>query len=253
MKRAKIPDVFKTKKRPRIQSQTSEDWGDEAADSTVPSDCHAALMYLHSLVNTDGLAGRLPPIIIKHQLYNVMTNRTLVDKQVNELRDTKEIKLLNLGTRPDEFSIVFTKDYVEHVNKHLSDKPIIKRFLSSVVEKTNSVSVDKQMLVEHLEFKDEEITELVNGGVLNVRDFGSWWIALPGAGFFIRHFTKGRDAILRTIRNSKYKQILLRDLETKDLKATKTLGMKYHIEEILGSGAVTKIDTTSGLMLRIDR
>ncbi|XP_033108440.1 serine/threonine-protein kinase 19-like [Anneissia japonica] len=252
MKRAKIPDVFKTRKKPKIQQQTSEDWGEEDSGSAVPTDCQAALMYLRSLINVEALDRRIPPIIIKHQLYNVIKNRTHVDKQVNELRDSKEIKLLKLGTGPDEFSIVFTKDYVEHVNKQLPDRPVVKRFLSSIVEKTNSVSVDKRMLVDHLEFKDEEITELVNGGVLNVRDVGSWWIAVPGAGYFIRHFTKGRDAILRTIRNSKYKQILLRELETRDLKATKTLGMQYHIQEILGSGSVSKFDTTSGTMVRID-
>lgn len=33
--------------------------------------------------------------------------------------------------------------------------------------------------------------QLVNAGVLTVRDAGSWWLAVPGAGRFIKYFIKG--------------------------------------------------------------
>jgi hypothetical protein len=33
--------------------------------------------------------------------------------------------------------------------------------------------------------------QLVNAGVLTVRDAGSWWLAVPGAGRFIKCFVKG--------------------------------------------------------------
>lgn len=33
--------------------------------------------------------------------------------------------------------------------------------------------------------------QLVNAGVLTVRDAGSWWLAVPGAGKFIKYFVKG--------------------------------------------------------------
>lgn len=35
------------------------------------------------------------------------------------------------------------------------------------------------------------LRQLVNAGVLTVRDAGSWWLAVPGAGRFIKYFVKG--------------------------------------------------------------
>ena len=51
---------------------------------------------------------------------------------------------------------------------------------------------------------------LVKAGVLNVRDVGSWWIAIPGAGLFMKSFIRGRKASLTMIRKCKYKEILKR-------------------------------------------
>ena len=35
------------------------------------------------------------------------------------------------------------------------------------------------------------LRQLVKAGVLTVRDAGSWWLAVPGAGRFIKYFVKG--------------------------------------------------------------
>lgn len=35
------------------------------------------------------------------------------------------------------------------------------------------------------------LRQLVNAGVLTVRDAGSWWLAVPGAGRFVKYFVKG--------------------------------------------------------------
>ena len=49
---------------------------------------------------------------------------------------------------------------------------------------------------------------LVNCGLLQCRDVGSLWLGIPGAGVFMKHFTKGRTNILRMIRRRKFKEIL---------------------------------------------
>jgi serine/threonine-protein kinase 19 len=51
---------------------------------------------------------------------------------------------------------------------------------------------------------------LVHSGLLQCRDVGSWWLGIPGAGVFMKHFTKGRQGTLRRIRKRKFKEILLR-------------------------------------------
>lgn len=43
----------------------------------------------------------------------------------------------------------------------------------------------------HFSWLRTPLRQLVNAGVLTVRDAGSWWLAVPGAGRFIKCFVKG--------------------------------------------------------------
>lgn len=45
--------------------------------------------------------------------------------------------------------------------------------------------------IAHLFLLPTPLRQLVNAGVLTVRDAGSWWLAVPGAGRFIKYFVKG--------------------------------------------------------------
>ena len=49
---------------------------------------------------------------------------------------------------------------------------------------------------------------LVKAGVLVVRDVGSWWFTIPGAGIFMKSHLRGRKAVLTMIRKCKYREIL---------------------------------------------
>lgn len=42
----------------------------------------------------------------------------------------------------------------------------------------------------------------MNAGVLTVRDAGSWWLAVPGAGRFIKYFVKGILSAAQALRPS---------------------------------------------------
>ena len=50
--------------------------------NSLPSDTKAALLYLKNLFPTEKFEGRLPPIVVKHQLYSIVKNRTIVDKEL---------------------------------------------------------------------------------------------------------------------------------------------------------------------------
>lgn len=45
-------------------------------------------------------------------------------------------------------------------------------------------------------------------GLLTVRDIGSWWLAIPRAGEFMKSYIRGRKAVLMMIKKSKYSEIL---------------------------------------------
>ena len=48
----------------------------------VPNDTEAAILYLKALVPLDKFEGKIPAIILKHQIYCVVKDRTLVDRQL---------------------------------------------------------------------------------------------------------------------------------------------------------------------------
>ena len=50
--------------------------------------------------------------------------------------------------------------------------------------------------------------ELVRECLLTVKSANSYWFCFPGAGEFMKCYIRGRNAVLSTIRKSKYQQIL---------------------------------------------
>ena len=48
----------------------------------VPSDTMAAILYIRSLFPQKMFGNVIPPIILKHQVYCVVKDRTLVDRQM---------------------------------------------------------------------------------------------------------------------------------------------------------------------------
>ncbi len=51
-------------------------------NANIPSDTKAALLFLKKLFPVDKFEGRLPPIVPKHQIYSIVKNKTLADKEL---------------------------------------------------------------------------------------------------------------------------------------------------------------------------
>lgn len=51
-------------------------------DFEIPSDTKAALLFLKSVIPLSKFEGKIPAIILKHQLYCVVKDKTLVDRQL---------------------------------------------------------------------------------------------------------------------------------------------------------------------------
>ncbi|XP_006820313.1 winged helix repair factor 1-like [Saccoglossus kowalevskii] len=258
MKRSKriVPDVFKKKRKVVVSAGLQSDWGCDQdsilSNLALPNDTKVALDYVKSLLHVEVFEFRIPTIIFKHQIYSIVHNKTTVDRQLEELKEKKVIKMFKLGIAVDEFCIVFTDDYKQHVKRQEPDNKTIDKFLDTVVDRCPDVSLTKSTMINEFCFTDEEITHLVSAGLLTVRDVGSWWLAIPGAGIFMKTFVKGRQSLLRTIRKCKYQEILQKNLEEKKLAAVKKLGMNFHILDIIGAELVKKIQTTSGCLLRLN-
>ncbi|XP_038624549.1 serine/threonine-protein kinase 19 isoform X2 [Tachyglossus aculeatus] len=248
-----IPDTFGPKRQRRRQENGAEE---------EPRGCHAgpgavrgALRELGGLFPRRLFEDALPPIVLKSQIYSLVPDRTAADRQLNELREQGEVRLFQLGFDADAQGIVFTEDFKAKALVASGGRKCegtVKRFLDSVLPACGDLSFQQEQMAQTFGFRDQEITQLVNAGILTVRDAGSWWLAVPGAGRFVKVFVKGRQAVLGMVRKARYRQLLLAEvLSRRRAPATVPLGLAYHVHDLIGAQLVDCVPTTSGTLLRL--
>ncbi|XP_074839323.1 winged helix repair factor 1-like isoform X2 [Carettochelys insculpta] len=244
-RRQLVAQALRAKKR-RLQP------GPDAPEGPVAVE--AALRYLVSLFPRQLFEDALPPLVLKHQLYSLVRDRTAVDRHLSRLKDEGLIRLFQLGFEADVFGVAFTQDYTDKVLQAVAGKEhagTVRRFLETALASCAEISYDKGRMLSDFGFQDSDITQLVSAGVLTVRDAGSWWLAVPGAGRFVKCFLQGRKAVLAMIQKAKYKEVLLSDLQSRRPPRAVKLGLCYHIHDLIGAQLVDCVPSTSGTLLRL--
>ncbi|XP_053457348.1 serine/threonine-protein kinase 19 isoform X2 [Nycticebus coucang] len=211
-----VPETFGLKRRREQGPVESDSLRGESVS------VRAAVSELVQLFPRGLFEDALPPIVLRSQVYSLVPDRTVADRQ---------LVLRACDGRP----------YAGAVQK----------FLALVLPACGDLSFQEDQMTQTFGFRDPEITHLVNAGVFNVRDAGSWWLAVPGAGKFIKYFVKGRQTVLGMVRKAKYKELLLSELLGRQAPATVRLGLTYHVHDLIGAQLVDCISTTSGTLLRL--
>ncbi|KAM8724720.1 serine/threonine-protein kinase 19 [Acanthopagrus latus] len=248
-KRALISDTFTVKKRIRIGT---EKFG-AVSNGDGPTDIRSTLEYLMTLFPRKLFNDALPQIVLKHQLYSIHHDKTLVDKELNKLRERGEVLMFQLGFDAEAFGLIFASDYKAKVlaaEEGRATRAAVERFLEKVLSSSTDLSFSKDQMLREFLFTDSEITQLVKAGVLTVRDAGSWWLSIPNSGKFTKYFLRGRKAVLGMVKKSKYSEVLQAELEERRTTVHVKFHMKYHVHDIVGAELVESIPTTSGTMLR---
>lgn len=247
-KRALISDAFKVKKR----RNGTENFG-AVSEENGPADIRSTLEDLMTLFPRKLFNDSLPQIVLKHQLYSIHKDKTLVDKELNKLRERGELLMFQLGFDAEAFGLIFASDYKAKVLAGEEGRPTratVEKFLEKVVSTCTDLSFSKDKMLREFLFTDSEITQLVKSGVLTVRDAGSWWLSIPNSGKFTKYFIQGRKAVLNMVKKAKYSEVLKADLEERKTTSLVKFHMKYHIHDIVGAELVESIPTTSGTLLR---
>ena len=68
------------------------------------------------------------------------------------------MRLFKLGVAEDQYSLVWTADYRNHVQTVLGSTQLCKRFLEVVLPVNQEVSISRQQLKEEMKLSEEEIT-----------------------------------------------------------------------------------------------
>ena len=138
---------------------------------------------LMSLFPAAEFEGVLPPIILRHQLYSLLSDRTQVDRQLVShththtnthtnthnptpqlaLRDCGKIRLFKLGVSEDQYCLVWTEDYRSHVETVMGKKNrLCEKFLKVVLPGNQEVSITRAQLKEEMKLNEEDITYVVS-------------------------------------------------------------------------------------------
>ena len=161
-------------------------------EGVVPCDTEAALLYLKALFPQALVAVGVPPVLMKHQVYSIIHDKTTADRQMVRvdgllkegpfglfrncghtlrnfgtsvsfcffqlmLRDSGRVRLFKLGEAGDDFAVVFSEEYLPHVGSHLGDTPLCRKFVGTALTECRDVSVSKTRLKE-LHFSEDEIS-----------------------------------------------------------------------------------------------
>mmetsp|Transcript_31252 Transcript_31252/g.100254 ORF Transcript_31252/g.100254 Transcript_31252/m.100254 type:complete len:139 (+) Transcript_31252:675-1091(+) len=90
---------------------------------------------------------------------------------------------------------------------------------------------------------------LTDCGVLVQRDNLSFIFALPGMGPFFNEIMQGRREILNVISKRRFSEMLVREIEKIRLRFS-TLGMRFHLRDVIGHGNIEICETTTGPLLK---
>ncbi|ONH93254.1 hypothetical protein PRUPE_8G221800 [Prunus persica] len=265
-----ISESLKGKKRAR-----ETDTEAEASDFDQILSLEENLTFSDTLVALRIMRAQFPqsdkvsvqPFILRSQLYSSVEDRTQVDRDLENLRREKVLRIFKLNTGQDDHAIMFFDDYLcqmERVVKRLEEKKdsdileVFKWFKSHVLDNKLEPSIEHQELCTLLalggKVKDEHISLLINSGLLTRQliDSNIYWFAIPNIGSVLKGLSQGRKEVLSLLNRRRYKEMMLAPLEKKLLRYS-PLDMRFHLRDLIGSGHLKTAKTPTGLVVRVSK
>uniref|UniRef100_A0A8C0XKL2 Serine/threonine-protein kinase 19 n=1 Tax=Castor canadensis TaxID=51338 RepID=A0A8C0XKL2_CASCN len=126
-----------------------------------PGSARAAVAELVQLFPRGLFEDTLPPIALRSQVYSLVPDRTVADRQLKELQEQGEIRIIQLGFDLDAHGIIFTEDYRTRVLKACDGRPYagaVQKFLASVLPACGDLSFQQDQMTQTFGFRDPEIT-----------------------------------------------------------------------------------------------
>lgn len=235
-------------------------------DWNIPSDTIVALKMMRAqFPKLDKVL--VPPFVLRSQLYSSVKDHTLVDRELEVLKQEMSIRLFKLSTGQDDYGILFSEDYDEQIRaskkrmerRHSeNDVVVFDWFTSHVLPKHVDVGITQANLESLLSnagcVQENHISLLIKAGLLvrQLADATSYWFAIPNVGYLLKFITQGRKELLSFLKRRKYKEMLLSALEKRKLRMSE-LDMRFHIRDLLGSGHLCLAHTAGGLLVRVSR
>lgn len=211
----------------------------------------------------------LPPIIHLHQIYSLISSRTRVDREIDNLRAKKLIILFKFDSsvnNQSETLVCFFADYKDYVMRRdtissTSNKSLVDMYLNRILvdEATHQLSIEKSHLIFKYKLDEKQISTLVQSGLLALKSATHFWFSIPGFGKFRRQLLESRKSLLDLVRRQSYKEMNVRHFydylhisKNKNFKNVNRIGANYLICDLIGNEVLVKIDSPIGLTIKIN-
>ncbi|KAM4077389.1 hypothetical protein ACJW30_12G134800 [Castanea mollissima] len=184
----------------------------------------------------------IQPFVLRSQLYSSVKDRTQVDRELELLRREKVVRIFKLNTGQDDHAIMFLDDYLnqmENVVKRFEEKKegdldVFKWFRTHVINSKLEPSIEHQELTRQL------------------IDPNMYWFAIPNIGSVLKGLSQGRKEVLSSLNRRRYKEMMLASMEKKRLRFS-PLDMRFHLRDLIGSGHLKTVQTSTGLLVRVSK
>eukprot|EP01083_Nonionella_stella_P039079 106256_1 len=250
-------------KRRRVEQKERESdrfFEDVDFDSmSIPSDTYMGLQLLRQ---DFPLHGQMMPVLLLHQLYTIVKDRTEVDREIDSMKRRNEIRLFRLfSTGTEDYAAVFTEDYLDFIkgireNVDSDKQQVLDSLVNKLLPQHCDIGISKVSLGEIVHSgsmrlsKEDCVTFLAQCGLFVVRDATGLWFSIPNISPLVHGIQNGRKEIQTMIRRKRYKEILQTELVKKPLR-TSNLGIHYHMRDMIGAGLLQETKTTCGPLLRL--
>lgn len=122
----------------------------------IPSDTYAAIMLLQKRYGKFMKNSVVIPLILVHQIYSILPDRTMVDSELEECRKNQKVRLLKLSISNCTL-VALEEDFRKYILQYTrnldevgkSDQRLakhVKLFHDSVLEKCSDVIISKKGL-----------------------------------------------------------------------------------------------------------
>ena len=180
-----------------------------------------------------------------------MPNKTQVDSDLIALEEACKLKLFTFRSKTLEY-IMLSNDYNLFLKAQLKDYNISADKIINVMKKfSNTISFSKAELKGNFCLSEDSITCLTQNKILSFNpDDMKYEFTLPCAGNYVELISKGRLDILNHLRHKSSNEILENELLSMKFRNC-SLGVKYIIHDLIGSGKIQAIKCSMGNLLRL--
>lgn len=228
----------------RARRQTRPDGSDALFTSLAQlSDTVVALQTLRNewpaQCETD--LPRTPPILLKSQLFALVSDSGAVERDTSSLEG---YRMIRLPSRDDGFV------KIEEVKQRAGDE-VVHKLVDDIYPRVKTTYVSREELARvYGRNVDQSVDLLIRKGFLTMFDEHTYNFSLPGMAEFQKYRQLGRKYVRRLIRSEPYKEISLSKLETRSIPGS-CFTARWHVRDIVGSGDAESIQSSVGNIVRL--